>query len=232
MKIYNVKIELLEDMLGTVPKNKDVWRIHKQEKAREIMKKHAAKGIPLASGDEATESAIALLAAEEIETIKEVEEKGWTGFHEDKDGPFLYDYAVKGFLKEAARTARQFGLVKQLQDKFTRLVFIDTRRVRLPATEGVLERPLRADGPKGPRVTVVRSDVVKAGTVIEFGVKILDGGSLTEKILVHVLEYGEFIGLGQWRSGGNGRFKIVEVKKTGEVKSAAKDEEADDDSDD
>lgn len=29
--------------------------------------------------------------AEETETIQEIEEKGWTGFHTDETGPFVYE---------------------------------------------------------------------------------------------------------------------------------------------
>lgn len=79
LKKYDVVIELLEDLLGTVPKDRAVFSSYIQTKAREMMEKDAKKGVPLASGEEATEESIGTALAEEPETIEDVEEKGWTG---------------------------------------------------------------------------------------------------------------------------------------------------------
>lgn len=192
LKEYKVKIELTENLLGTVPKNKDVYA------------KYVATKSPNAE--------------EEVATVQEVEDRGWTGFHADEKGPFLYDYAIKGFLCEAARTIKQFGATKQLQDKFKRFSFVfgekGSRKVRLPKiSDTPLERPLRAMTAQGPRVTVTRSDVVEAPAVITFTVKILDGGSITEGCLREVLGYGELCGLGQWRTGSWGRFRVLELEE-------------------
>src|SRR5262249_758946 len=128
--------------------------------------------------------------------------------------PFLYDYAIKGFICESARTMKQFGAIKQLQDKCKRYVFVQPRKVRLPAiAKEPLERPLRAMTAQGPRVTVTRSDVVTAGAVIEFDLAVLEGGSITEGLLREVFNYGQFMGLGQWRSGSYGRFELVSLEE-------------------
>ena len=66
--------------------------------------------------------------------------------------------------------------VKQLQDKVKRYCFVRPRKVRLPAIAGQLERPLRAQTAQGPRVTVVRSDIVPAGSCISFELHVLRGG--------------------------------------------------------
>lgn len=243
---YAVQLELIEDLLGTVPKNKEVYAAYIGAKGRELIARDAKKGVPLASGEYATGPGlpepppgaptvdIDKALGEETESIKEVEEKGWTGFHTDEEGPFLLDYVIRGFLSEAGRTLKEINSVKQLQDKVKRYVFIDRRKVRLPVPdktkdwtlegkpmlvvapngEPVCERPLRAMTPQGPRVTVVRSDIVAAGAVIEFGLRVLKGGSITKPILSDILSYGEMIGLGQWRSGGWGRFKVLQLEKT------------------
>jgi hypothetical protein len=186
---YNVTIKLNEQLLGTIPKNKDLYKDFIASKAVDA----------------------GLAAEEEIATVQEIEEKGWTGFHQDEDGPFLYDYAVKGHLKESARTLKQFGALKQLQDKFTRYVFVTPRKIRLPEVAGYNERPLRALTAQGPRVTLVRSDYVDAGTEITFGVTIIEVGGIKLACLKEVLAYGQFLGLGQWRSGGWGRFEVVSI---------------------
>jgi hypothetical protein len=188
-KNYLVKIELIEDLLGTVPKDKEVYATY-----------IATKAPAPANGEE------------ETATVQEVEERGWTGFHHDDEGPFLYDYVVKGFLSESASAMKTWGQLKQLKDKFKRYVFVFPRRVRLPKiADTPLERPLRAMTALGPRVTVVRSDVVKAGAVLEFNVRVLDASGITENCLKEVLEYGELLGLGQWRTGSWGRFKVKEL---------------------
>lgn len=215
LKSFAVKIKLTEDLLGTCPKDREVYASFIANKNRELMEKNAAKGLPpVASNPESTAADIPAAVAESVETIQDVEERGWTGFHSDDQGPFLYDYAVKGFLCEAARTLKQGEGedgkdLKQLQDKVKRYLFVTPRRIRLPAVDGCLERPLRAMTAQGPRVTVVRSDLVKAGAVLSFNLNLLHGSGLTKPILADILEYGQFMGLGQWRSGGQGRFEVV-----------------------
>lgn len=259
IKTYNVRIELIEDLLGTVPKNKEVYASFIATKASE----HAAKAereqskvekregsvekaLPTAEVAEPPEqfgfddgkprdaASLEERAVEEVDAIKEMEERGWTGFHEDAEGPFLFDYALKGYLSEAARMIRERGETKQIQDKVKRFLFVKPRRVRLPKPEKVedfgdrpmlivtdkgivCERPLRAQTAQGPRVTVVRSDVILAGAVIDFRLVLLaekgGGNSITKTILTDVLSYGQFCGLGQWRSGGWGRFELRELEE-------------------
>ncbi len=238
MDVFTVRIGLLEDLLGTVPKNKSVYGSYIAAKGRELMEKEQAKGIPHASGAELNgdgKAATALLE-EEVETIQEIEDRGHTGFHEDEDGPFLFDYQFKGFLGESARTLKEHGKgekkLKQLQDKFKRYVFVHPRRIRLPRpgrVEGfqgkpllvvtdkgiVCERPLRAQTAQGPRVTVVRSDVILAGAELTCTLRVLSGGGITRGCIEDVLAYGQFIGLGQWRGAGFGRFEVLELAKEG-----------------
>jgi len=185
-KEYKVTLTLMEDLLGTIPKNREVYKTYIASKAADLG-----------------------LAEEEVATVPQLEEKGWTGFHEDKDGkPFLYNYTIKGFLCEAARTVK-FGALKQLQDKFKRHVFVSPRKIHIGEIDGCLERPLRAMTAQGPRVTLVRSDVIPAGREINFKLTVIQGIGITENCLREVFAYGRFIGLGQWRSGGYGNFELT-----------------------
>jgi len=219
---YNCRIRFTEDLLGTVPKNPEVYKSHIAAKAREMIVKEAAKGVPLASGKEATDMQVEIAIAEEEESLEDIEEKGWTGFHTDKEGPFLFDYAIKGFLCEAARALREWGEgeknVKQLQDKVKRYVFVFPRKIRLPHVTSSLERSLRAQTAQGPRVTVVRSDVVPTDTEIDFQIKVFKatGVRITRNMLLDILEYGTLIGIGQWRTGGHGRFEVVYLELEGD----------------
>ena len=187
---YEVELETTERMLGTIPHNQSVYATFIASKAADLE-----------------------LAEEEVATVQNLEAKGWTGFHKDEEGFFLYNYSLKGFMKEAARTLKTFGLVKQLQDKFTRYVFVTPRKIRLPWPKDkkleVLERPIRCQTAMGPRVSVCRSDYMPEGTILNFNVTVLlEGGGITEDCLEKVLSYGEYCGLGQWRSGGFGQIKV------------------------
>jgi len=183
------KIELTSRMLGTVTKDPEVYKTYIESKKPE---------------EKAGE--------DEYLTVEKVEEKGWTGFHKDETGLFIYEYMIKGFLKNAGNVLKDAQKVKALKSKIDNFVFISPRRVYLGQEEpdGVLERPLRAMTARGPRVTLARSDYIRAGKVIEFEITLLPHKELSWKLLNSLLEYGELMGLGQFRNGGYGRFKVVE----------------------
>ena len=101
-----------------------------------------------------------------------------------------------------------------MKSKINNQVFVTPRILHLGIDEPheVLERPLRAATPQGPRVSLVRSDVVEAGTEISFTIKWIKGNSITQNLLETILSYGQCQGLGQWRNGGYGAFEVVSVK--------------------
>ena len=187
VKTFKVRIKLLEDMLGTTAKQKEVY------------KKFIAHKVSEAQGEE------------EAENVQEMEEKGWTGFLKDEEGYFIYNYMVKGFLKNAATTLKQFGATKQLKSKVERYVHVFPRKIRLPDIEEMpLERPLRAITAQGPRVTLVRFDRVKAGTELEFTLELLtEVSGITENCINDLLKLGRYEGLAQWRGGGYGAFEVL-----------------------
>jgi hypothetical protein len=185
-------IELMEDLLGTVPKNKDIYEAYIADRAKSI--------------DD---------MEEEIATVEEVEEKGWTGFHRDDEGLFLYNYMIKGFLKSALEvlmTNKAIPKIPAYKKWIDNLVHVKPRRIRLPLKDpsGVLERPLRAMTPQGPRVTLTRSDFIANGSKITFNLQLFTNEKgLSWSVLNDCFEFGEFVGLGQWRSGGYGQFKVI-----------------------
>jgi hypothetical protein len=201
MERYRVNLTLVEPLLGTVPKSKQVYKDHVQGRAAEL-------------GDEA--------AAEELETIQAVEEKGWTGFHMDDGIPILYDYVIRGFLKSACGALRRVSGTRSAKLQAYKkvidgLVFVEPRRIPLSINGGemgVLERPLRAQTAKGERVALARSDTCPVGTTMEFELLVL--GVVSKVLLEEWFSYGALMGLGQWRSGGYGRF-VYYLAKVGEA---------------
>lgn len=191
----HVKIELIENMLGTVPKNKDIYKKFIGDKAKELDPE---------------------LLSDELETIDEIEEKGWTGFHQDIGGLFIYDYMVRGFIRNAANVLKETEFkVKNLKSKITDVLFVTPRKLYFGITEpdGQFERPIRVMTAQGPRVSLVRSDFVKAGRQLEFDIELLEHKEITMDMIREMLEYGRYQGLGQFRNGSFGRFKVIEFTK-------------------
>jgi hypothetical protein len=191
MKQYYLKLTFTAPILGTVPKDKEVYASY------------------IATHEALTDEDI----AKELESVEQIEEKGWTGFHTDDRGPFLLSYMIKGFFKDACgmlrratgTSSKKLTAYKKVIDG---LVFVepDELLLNLPTGQelGMLERPLRAQTAQGERVALARSDSAPAGTSIEFNLLIL--GGVSHKLLIEWLEYGKLRGLGQWRNAGWGRF--------------------------
>ena len=185
---YKVQCVFTEQLLGTVPKDKEVY----------------AKWVATQANDEQL--------VEELETIQEVEESGWTGFHQIDEEPYLYDYVIKGFFKEACWSMRNVpdslsGKLGWYKKKIDALVFVEPRLIAVQlngGAMGIMERPLRAETAKGPRTALARSDTCPPGSSIEFTVTIL--GQISRAMLEEWLRYGQWRGLGQWRNANWGRF--------------------------
>ena len=184
-----IKLRLTEPMLGTVPKDPEVYKSYIETKKPE-------------SVDE-----------KEYLTIEKIEEKGWTGFHKDENGLFIYDYMIRGFLKNAGNVLKDTDTIKikNIKSKIDNVVFVFPRKIYLGKSEpdGVIERPLRAMTMQGPRVSLTRSEYVVAGTEIEIEITILPNKEITEDIIKELLKYGRYCGLGQFRNGSYGRFEVV-----------------------
>ncbi len=213
----NVSLTFIEPLLGSIPKSKEVYAAFIEKKKREALEKRKEK--LEAMGVEGRDAAGTVeLAQQEVEaeTIQETEERGWTGFHSDEKGLFLYDYSIKGFFKETANVLKDGLNEKNVKSKLDNLFFIFPRRVPIllgggeQALEphGVLERPLRAMTMQGPRVTLARSDYVRAGCGVKFTIKFIESPALKkmDALIEECLKYGELKGLGQFRNGSYGRF--------------------------
>ena len=186
-----VHIRLLEDLWGTIPKDKDVFKTYIESKKPEDQKE-----------DEAVD-------------LEKLEEKGFTGFHTDEKGVFLYDYLIRGFLKNAANTLKENMKVKNMRSKIVSYVFVHPRKIHLgkKKPDGVVERPLRAQTMQGPRVTLARSEYVKAGVELKFEIEIIENPAIKVEQIKELLEYGKYQGLGQNRGAGYGAFEVVSIKQ-------------------
>jgi hypothetical protein len=182
-----IKIRLITEMLGTVAQDQEIYKTYIESKKPE--------GI-----DE-----------QEYLTVEKIEEKGWTGFHKDENGLFIYEYMIKGFLKSAGNVLKDIVKIKALRSKIDDYVFIKPRKIYLgqDKADGVVERPLRAMTMQGPRVTLARSDYINAGKELEFEIILIPHKEITEDKILTLLKHGELMGLGQFRNGGYGRFEVL-----------------------
>jgi hypothetical protein len=150
-------------------------------------------------------------AIDEYEGIEE-DERPMTVFPRTEDGkPFIYDYLIKGFIKNAAKAFNQIGGDKKLTSYKSKIdggLFVEPRQLILELPEGeetgLCCRPLRASTMQGERVTIARSESAPVGTSLECYIKVMNPE--IKKKLFEYLDYGYYNGLGQWHNAGKGKF--------------------------
>lgn len=195
---FKVKITTTTDLLGTVPKTQEIYDNYIKTRAK---------------GKETRDEFCSPLDDNEV---KEKDAKGWTGFMEDDGKPFVMDYFIRGFLKNAGNVIKKDLGLKNLKSKIDNFVFIFPRKIFINGVkkDKPLERPLRAMTAQGPRVSLAKSDVIEAGATLDFTIDIPYTCEIKEKHIKAMLDYGQYQGLGQFRNGGYGRFSydIEEIK--------------------
>lgn len=196
MKEIKVRLTFTEPILGTSSGNKQLHTDFIASKAPDAQSRE-----------------------EEIEALgaEEVEKKEMTVFPRDEEGnPIFWDYQIRGFFKSACGFMRDVkgsksSSVKAYKKKIDGEVFVEERKIPIHYTGeiGVLQRPLRAQTMQGERVALASSEMIPAGATCEFTIICLVDAY--EDTVREWLDYGKFMGLGQWRGGSFGRFTWEEV---------------------
>ena len=200
-----VRLTLLDPQLGTTSNNPELRREY-------IMKKNP-NGV-----DEEEDEGF---------DIDEQLEKDMTVFPRLPDGrPFIWDYMIKGFFKDAQAAMNKIPDQKMSSYKkiIDGLIFVKERKIPMNMPErsevSTCTRPLRTSGPKGERVALASSEQVPAGTTMEFTVQVLDPKLMNT--VIRWFNYGRFKGLGQWRNSGKGRFSWENLSEEETPKKAKK----------
>ena len=194
MEKMRVRLTFVEQILGTASANPELHR------------EYIASKSPDAATIEDEVAAIGVDAAEE---------KAMTVFPKEHGKPFLYDYQIKGFFKNACKAMREVdksasSKLKAYKTKIDNLVFVLDRKIFFQNPNGGdvvignLQRPLRASTAQGERIALANSESIPAGTQIEFTI-----ATLTPDLMNQVnewLDYGVLNGIGQWHNSGCGRF--------------------------
>ena len=207
MHQLQVELVLTEEMLGTASSDPD---IHEE---------FIASKAPNAASREEEVAALGVDA---------VIAKGKTIFPRLEDGtPFIWDYQLKGFFKDACGMLSRIKGEKGEKDAATLsskltaykkvidgLVFPTPRKIPIILPKGSkvgdCQRSLRAQTAQGERTALANSETVPEGSVIRFSIKYLKAD--LESVILEWLEYGELRGLGQWRNSGKGRFSFKVIR--------------------
>ena len=196
MVTMHVRLTFDEPLLGTSPANSEIYREFIGSKAPDAA---------------SVEDEVASLGADAVA------EKGMTVFPRLEDGtPFLWDYQIKGFFKDACGILRKVpgkrsSKIKAYKKEIDGLIFPQPRKIPLALSGPVREcqRPLRAQTAQGERVSLAMSEEVPEGSAVEFDVVCLDDGQADN--VREWLDYGALRGIGQWRNSGKGRFTWEEL---------------------
>lgn len=213
METMKIKITLTEGLLGTAPANPEIYREFIGSKS------------PDAQTIEEEVSAIGADA---------VFEKAMTIFPKLDDGtPFLFDYQVKGFFKDACsmlarvkgENATLSSRLKAYKKIIDGMIFVEPRMVPIlfDGEIGICQRPLRANTMQGERIALSSSEEIPAGATLQFDVVVLDKNHLN--LVREWLDYGALRGIGQWRNSGKGRFTYEELEDTAQEKTGMPDEQ-------
>lgn len=196
MVTMHVRLTFVEPLLGTSPANSEIYREFIGSKAPDAA---------------SVEDEVASLGADAVA------ERGMTVFPRLEDGtPFLWDYQIKGFFKDACGVLRKVpgkrsSKIKAYKKEIDGLIFPQPRKIPLALSGPVREcqRPLRAQTAQGERVSLAMSEEVPEGSAVEFDVVCLDDGQADN--VREWLDYGALRGIGQWRNSGKGRFTWEEL---------------------
>lgn len=193
MKKLHVKVEYVEELLGTASANPELHSEFIASKAPDA---------------DTREEEIAAIGADAVE------EKAMTVFPRLEDGtPFTWDYQWKGYFKDSCGMLRRATDAKSkslraYKKEIDGLVFVEPRKIPLVLEDGAAigdcQRPLRASTAQGERIALAHSETVPAGTRQEFDVILLKDDLVP--LVTEWLEYGKYHGTGQWRNSGKGRF--------------------------
>lgn len=196
MKEMRVRLTLLEEILGTASNNPEIHRDFIAGKAPDAKSRE-----------------------EEIEAIgvdAEIE-KGMTVFPRNAEGqPIMWDYQIKGFMKDACGMLRKVtdsksSKIKAYKKEIDGLIFVQEREIpfQFDGKIGNCQRPLRAQTAQGERVSLANSETIPAGTTLEFTIECLVDSDIDA--VKEWLDYGKLRGLGQWRNSGKGKFRWEKI---------------------
>lgn len=205
--IYDVKLTLLTEMLGSAPGDTKAYDAYIATKApAEVDASDESEMLPEQDEDERIAPSV---------------------FRRLPDGrPCIPSYVISGFFKEACGALRRVpgtgsSKVTAYKKVIDTLVFAEPRylpiQLPMPLDEwdgGLVMRPLRAQTAQGERIALKASESVPAGSTIEFQLLVLGDKVIPQGLIEEWLTYGALHGLGEWRSASHGRIQYEITKRS------------------
>lgn len=198
---YKIRIKFISEVLGS-GSGSQASRLHLLERSEAELKDkvaHEQTFLPPALSDE-------MLAG-----------RGKTVFYRENDRPFAWDYQVKGMIKEQVESLRNTdsnmyyaeNLPWNYKGCITSMLHVGPEKLFFTMPPGGkigdCPRSLRAQPYNRPAiVTLTDSETMPVDTTLDVEVTLLDGK--LEPVLFECLNMGEYLGFGQWRGAGKGRF--------------------------
>jgi len=199
-RAFRIQIKLIEDYLGTLSSNPQIYTSFMYAKSVE-------------KGDVSAEQVVN--ESEEI-NFPDESKAGLTIIAKDDNGLFIYSQIITGFMKDKAINLMKISDVKQAKSKIQKFVNVIDKKiyfqrdgVNITKPDGINERPLRGMTPQGPITSLVASESLSAGATLEFDILLLGNDEITPQYLYEVFKMGNTHGLGQFRNGGYGKFIIT-----------------------
>ena len=205
MNKMKIRIYFIQDVLGTWANNKQL--------VTDFISNSATK--------KCVRTDTSLPVEEEINFCPEIEDpdmqelKTMTVFPRDPHTgePVMMGYQLKGFFKSAAKACRNRADSKSA--KMTSFISKIDSDINIVSKFAIihwgpdnrfhnLQRPLRAETAKGPRIALANSEVISAGAY--FDMEISFPVDKYVDLIQEWLNYGYYVGLLQWRNAGYGRF--------------------------
>lgn len=131
--------------------------------------------------------------------------------------PFMRDYQIKGYFKDACGILRtiegsESNNLRQYKRIIDGLIFIKDKEnvINFDGEMRECKRSLRIHTPEGEHVKPVYSEAIPAGATMEFTIICMDPS--LESAIREWLDYGKYRGTGQWRNAGKGKFIWEEIK--------------------
>jgi hypothetical protein len=199
---FDVRIQMRDRLVGGYPQNLDA------EKAM-LEARGLANLIPPQPDLEA-------MTDEERKAFKDSQvQKSWVGFKTDGNGLYLEGRNIKAMFKECANILKGPSIldVKNFKSKLAERLFVMPNQIALgDKPDGYDSRVVHAMTAMGPRSSIKFFDYFNR-PLIEFQLKVLNDGVVTEKQIQTILEYAQENGLGADRSQGEGQFDLVSLNR-------------------
>jgi hypothetical protein len=169
------------------------------------------------------------------DVVKEKQDKMWTTFKVDAEGPYLESRCIKAMFKEGANILKETLISAEkkgdkdatksryvnFKSKLAEKLQVDDYIIpfmregkRIPKVDGSMERAIQVMTMQGPRSALKNVDYIEAPASLTFNIRWLDEGPrgpMNTEVIAKILEFAQHNGTGSDRSQNFGKFSVVSL---------------------